>query len=120
MKRDLEKFRKILFYLEEHLEAGSTISSTALPFYDKGNNQEYNILIEHVRLLSESGLIEERHVPTEYNILRITAQGHDFLDALRNETVWNKTKEKMKELGSSSLGLAIKLAIEYGFDQLKN
>jgi hypothetical protein len=34
-------------------------------------------------------------------ILRLTWQGHDFLDAARNDTIWSKAKEKFLKPGIS-------------------
>ncbi len=48
-----------------------------------------------------------------FMIKRITSTGYDFLDALRNDTIWKKTKEKMKEVGGFTLGIAIEIAKEH-------
>lgn len=54
---------------------------------------------------------------------RLTWEGHDFLDKIRSETVWNKTKETIvkkglpfvfdvvKELATANMGDMIKVAI---------
>jgi hypothetical protein len=45
----------------------------------------------HVMILNEAGLLEGKNLSTmqdfEWKARRLTAQGHDFLDAIRNETV---------------------------------
>jgi hypothetical protein len=40
-------------------------------------------------------------VPAGVHINSLTWQGHEFLDAIRNETVWAKTTATIKEKGGS-------------------
>jgi predicted transcriptional regulator len=124
MKRDLDLLRNIMIYLEDNLAAGENIESTNISLYDGSSNEEYKKLSEHIKLLIEDGLIETSKPMgmggfTIFMILRITSKGHDFLDALRNDTVWNNTKEKMKEIGGFTLGVALDIAKGY-FTKLIN
>jgi hypothetical protein len=117
MKRDLDLLRDIMIYLEENLAPGENIQSTDISLYD-GSDEEYKKLSEHIKLLIEDGLIETSKPMMMkgfaiFMILRITSKGHDFLDALRNDTVWNNTKEKMKEIGGFTLGIALDIAKGY-------
>jgi hypothetical protein len=65
------------------------------------------ICARHVALLFDAGLAEGRLVNTNTHgivaasIDRLTSAGHDFLDAARNDTVWNKAKEKVLKPGLS-------------------
>lgn len=61
------------------------------------------VLSEHVKLLTEAELIEARVNPREATLLptRLTWQGHEFLDAARNETIWYKTKKLVQERGGA-------------------
>lgn len=117
MKRDLDLLRDIMIYLEENLVPGGNIQSTNISLCD-GSDEEYKKLSEHIKLLIEDGFIETSKPMMMggfaiFIILRITSKGHDFLDALRNDTVWNNTKEKMKEIGGFTLGIAIDIAKGY-------
>ncbi|MDD5159082.1 MAG: DUF2513 domain-containing protein [Sulfuricurvum sp.] len=117
MKRDLDLLRDIMIYLEENLAPGGNIQSNDISLYD-GSDEEYKKLSEHIKLLIEDGLIEtSKPVVMKgfaiFMIFRITSKGHDFLDALRNDTVWNNTKEKMKEIGGFTLGIALDIAKGY-------
>lgn len=116
MKRDLDLLRDIMIYLEENLIPGGNIQSTDISLYDD-SDEEYKKLSEHIKLLIEDGLIEAKPIMVGgfaiFMILRITSKGHDFLDALRNDTVWNNTKEKMKEIGGFTLGIALDIAKGY-------
>jgi hypothetical protein len=55
---------------------------------------------------------------TQYIAKNLTWEGHEFLDAARNETVWNSTKETAKQYGGSiplelMKGLLMKAASSY-------
>ena len=90
MKRDLETIRSILLKAEASSEA----------FRCETPEEIYNAV-----LLSDAGLIEGRFspptLPNTATILRLTWQGHDFLDAARDDTIWSKAKEKFLKPGIS-------------------
>lgn len=118
MKRDLDKIRNIMIYLEAKLQPNKEINSLDLPFYKKDSNDEdYLNMNEHITLLVESNFIKEHSISRQgskiYYITRITSDGHDFLDALRSESVWNKVKEKTVNAGRFTLSLVVELGKEY-------
>ena len=94
MTRDLDLIRSLLRETES-LPPGST-----LPVGRKAEpERHYN-----AKLLEEAGLAIVQSDSQGLNIVRMTWQGHDFLDALGDDTVWNKTKTKVnKAVGSASL-----------------
>ena len=48
--------------------------------------------------------------------VRLTAAGHDFLNAIRDETVWKKTQEKVSTVGG---GVAINVLVAIATEFLK-
>ena len=100
MKRSWDTIREILFKSEE-LEPGRSLRSD-----DFGESRTDEIAY-HVRLLEESGLIKVSIVEycgdagIHFDLERLTWVGHDFLDAIRNETIWKKTKTAIAEKGGS-------------------
>ncbi|MBV9852527.1 MAG: DUF2513 domain-containing protein [Armatimonadetes bacterium] len=65
-------------------------------------------LAYHVKLLSQAGLIDVKHWQTgDGNEVwlpkTLTWQGHEFLDAARNDTTWNKAKGQSKAKAVLSL-----------------
>ena len=117
MKRDIEKIRNIMLYLEENLEPNKEICSTDLPFYDKLDDNDYLIMKEHITLLVESNLVEEHNVTLKgfkiFYFRRITNKGYDFLDALRNDNVWNEVKDKTVKAGGYTLSFLVELGKDY-------
>ena len=88
MKRDMDLIRAMVIALENsHLNG--------LPDVDKA---EFNY---HAQLLIEAGLAEgalapaQRGIPTAALLWRLTWLGHDFADAIRNDTIWDSAKEKV-------------------------
>jgi hypothetical protein len=113
MKRDMDLVRAILFAIEES-ESSNVPTDLSIPNYSKMQ------IDYHLELLSDANLINSLGITpaTErsYSMAtprRLTWQGHEFLDAIRNETVWNKTKEVVKEKGGGlAFGIIRDLAIQ--------
>ena len=95
MRRDMELIRAILRGVEEQEEPGK--------FYSiEGYDQQ--TVARHVVLLQDAGLVEASFIgdtanPIVARIFRLTWSGHDFLDAVRNDTVWRKTMAFVAEKG---------------------
>jgi len=69
---------------------------------------------EHIQLLIDANLIDGEVIsPTAptFIINRLTWEGHDFLQAIHNDTVWRKILTKAKELGGS---MTMEIAKELG------
>lgn len=43
----------------------------------------------------------------------MTNQGHDYLAAVRSDTIWNKTKGAANQLGGATLGVMKDIAVAY-------
>lgn len=63
----------------------------------------------HLDLLCDAGLMTF----VTGSAYRLTNAGHDYLSAIRNDTVWKRTKEASKEVGGMTLGMMKDLAIAY-------
>ena len=104
MKRDLDLIRGIIFKSEEVDANSSNYNDLNFEGYDD------DTVVEHALLMYESGLIEASFVKLAdgsrqlYAIHRLLSPGHDMLAAIRNDTVWNRTKEKVSStVGSTTL-----------------
>lgn len=105
MKRNPDLVRKILIYLDEKPD-DKMVTELQLEGHDA------NEVMYHFILMDQAGLIRcEREVSTSTpdRVIRVypfslTWQGHEFLEASRNETRWNKAKELIKaKSGSMSM-----------------
>jgi hypothetical protein len=100
MKRDMELVRKILIAIEDYDQPNRPVRMTSLLTDYPENQVDYN-----TKLLYDSGLIDgiERRPNTGTYILvtALTWSGHEFLDAIRNDTVWHKVTQTVEEKGGS-------------------
>ncbi len=98
MKRDMDLIRKILLVIEEQYV------DTALYNIEV---EDYNMkaIAYHCKILHDAGLIsdyDDWYADDElqgFGVSSLTWDGHEFLDKIRDNTVWNKTKTVMKEKG---------------------
>ncbi|MFS9448744.1 DUF2513 domain-containing protein [Streptococcus cristatus] len=96
MKRDMELCRLILFKIEEEYKSNA-IFNISISGYDSEE------IAYHCNLLFNFGLISSYQATYADNSLHVfsvgslTWEGHDFLDKIREDTVWNSTKKKIKE-----------------------
>lgn len=98
MKRDLELVRKILLRVEqrEHVEPKFLISG-----YDE------NLVSYHVAIMEQAGLVDAivhkmLNGTMEGIPIRMTWQGHEWLDLARNNNVWKKAKKLIKDKAGSA------------------
>lgn len=97
MKRDIDLIRKLLLYFEEKPD-DKMVKELELEGYSKKEVQYHFILMD------QAGLLRcEREVSssTSDRIIRVypfslTWQGHEFIEAARNDSFWNKAKEMVK------------------------
>ena len=110
MKRDLDLFRDQLLQIEE-LDRGD---GEDLKLDHKGVKDL--VFREHLRLLKEAGLIEAFEVPdteddsTHYLPTRLTFQGHEYLDAIRDPDIWKTTKSIARTAGGAGLTFVWEIA----------
>lgn len=101
MKHNWDLIRKILLKLEEKPNTTDMLNSTDIPPFDK------HTVAYHYKLLSSAGLIEGFDISTidefDFYATTLTWQGHEFLDKIRNDSVWNKVKSTIQ---SKSLDLS--------------
>lgn len=118
MKRDMELIRKILFQLE-----GATTYDLPVELDIEGYKPEdinYNL-----GLIWQAGLIEiygkpisDLNSPTRYLPTSLTWQGHEFLDASRNEKAWKRVLKTIREKGGGLTFEIVKaLLIQYAKEE---
>ena len=67
----------------------------------------------HLSLIREKGLIEPAEGGTMDGSIyfrRLTWEGHDFLDSVRDDDIWKKTRNGAQEVGSWTFDLVKDLA----------
>ncbi|MGU9981648.1 DUF2513 domain-containing protein [Phreatobacter sp. HK31-P] len=120
MKRDLDFIRDILLQIEAGRRQFSTISSVraanlGLPPDETLSEEDALKLREHLHLLEQNGLIEVefRSLGGQVNVRGLTWQGHDFVDSVKDDEIWNKTKKGVQSAGGFTFELIKDLAKGY-------
>lgn len=99
MKRDMDLIRTIL------LEAEATAAEQAVVRIDgyDDSNYAYNVwLMEQAGLVEAAVVRASGHIPIKAHVFSLTWAGHDFLDAVRNDSIWAKTKARVAETAGSA------------------
>ena len=110
MKRDMELIRKILLVIEDQY-IDVALYNIEVEGYD------FEAIAYHCKILHDAGLISDYDgVFTfdglgDFGVGSLTWEGHEFLDKIRDDRVWGRTKETMKEKGIPfALDTVIKIA----------
>lgn len=96
MKLDMELVRRILLLIEEQEDDKFHIPEDV----------DLNVAGYHLNLLKEKGYINVKifyadNIPYFISGCSLTWEGHEFLDSIRNDTVWNKVMDTLKQEGGS-------------------
>ena len=92
MKRDMDLVREILLSTERLTGREALAGVAGCPEGEFAYN---------VDLMIQAGLVEATVAkawgsePVKAQVRALTWEGHDFLDAIRDDTIWNKTKTKV-------------------------
>jgi hypothetical protein len=104
VRRDNEYIRELLFEIE------AEPSHLFLAPLTLGGSEEEAKKHYHAELLCDAGFLSQEN---EGGVYRMTSQGHDYLDAIRSDTVWKKTKDGATAIGGATLGMLGELAKAY-------
>ena len=118
MKRDMDLVRKILLAVEAE-ESGYAKANPTIEGYSQ-EQVDY-----HIYLMWQAGLVDAADSSAMDSsspgaiLNSITWKGHDFLDAAKSSSVWEKAKEKAKAVGGAmTFDLLKELLVATARDQL--
>ena len=100
MQRDMELIRKILFVIEDkYVDTWLDSSDIKVDGYDM------KTIAYHCAILYDAGLVYDykgKYAGDElyfFGVGRLTWEGHELLDKIKSDTVWNKTKDTITKKG---------------------
>lgn len=119
MRRDLDLIRALLAQFEG-LPLDGAINARDAVVEPWTTDQ----IVYHCFLMHESMLIHAIDASTmgrrNILVLSLTSAGHDYLDAVRSDTIWKKVKSQAAAQGLSfTLDLAMATAVAYAKQLLK-
>jgi hypothetical protein len=93
MKRDIDLVRMLLIHLEEKPD-DKMVKELELDGYDKSNIKYHFILMDQAGLIRCERDVSSSTSDRVINVFpfSLTWQGHELLEASRNETTWKKAK----------------------------
>lgn len=111
MRRDMDLLRLLVLKLEAlHEEAHSIYMYDYKELLIDGYTQDQ--VAYHLDLAVEAGLIDTggNGIMNGFTFRRLTWEGHDFVDAVRDDDIWSKTRQGASAAGGFSLELLKDLA----------
>ena len=116
MKRDMDVVRDVLLAFEASEESVDRIDDLPITGYDK------SVIWHHAVILADKGYLVDMHREArmsgdDYVLLvyegaeyRLSWDGYEYLDAVRDPKVWAMTKEGAQKVGSSSVDVVWAIA----------
>ncbi len=111
MKRDMDLVRTILKTC-----ADATEPVDASVFVDETHSMQ--LIVYHFKIMSDAGLVESDINGTwngstiRASVKALTWDGNDFLDAVRSDSLWSKTKQRIAAtVGSASFDVVKAVAV---------
>jgi hypothetical protein len=99
MKRNWETIRQLLVKVEECTLPADTVRLGDFP------DERAAEISYHMALLMEAGLVEGSMVQTigpevkDFIATRLSWAGHELIDSIRSDTVWERTKKRFRDAG---------------------
>jgi len=121
MKRDFELIRKLLLFFEDK-QSPEHVEVPPIDGYDKSTIKYHLVLLHDAGLLRCEPIKSSTSDRVIYVIpFDLTWDGHEFLDKVRNETVWRKILEVIASKGGSvAFSVVNELATRYAMELVKN
>ncbi|MDB8552878.1 DUF2513 domain-containing protein [Turicibacter sanguinis] len=111
MRLNPDCIRDILLYVEENVDAKKfAVSFTSL--VDSLTSYDENTLHYHVNQIKKANLVDNvtygGNMPV--HIYDLSPKGHEFLENIRSDNMWNHTKSVAETVGSFSLNALTTIA----------
>ena len=124
MKRDMDLIREILLTFESSQTNRLARKSIVI------ENYSTDVVNFHIELLKEAGFIDHQIVQPQARDgtpflarfdmgMRLTMNGYDFLESIKDREVWARTKAGALKIGNAGLGVVWDLAKAYGKQVIK-
>jgi hypothetical protein len=115
MKLDKDLVREILLQVEASPDPMEMVN-LSIP----DHSQEE--IAYHVQILDEAGFIEALNLTTmsgyDWRPRRLTYEGHEFLDTIRDAEAWRFTKETAKNAGVAGIKTLFEIGKSYARQKL--
>jgi hypothetical protein len=107
MKRDMDCLRALLLKIEE-LPSNGIWSGVEVEGYSPAQVAYHAHLAQDAKFIVARFLLDEADV---FMVERLTYAGHEFLDAAREDKLWNKAKETVLKNAGTLTVESLKIAL---------
>ena len=105
MRRDLDLVRTLMLALEanDRLNGRGILIASARELFPEQQETD-DILAYHLMQIIDEGWLDGEYIEVsgDFIVRRLTADGHDFVDATRQPTIWDQAKSAIRAGGSES------------------
>lgn len=127
MKRDMDLVRSLLLRIEAlsptdqnaPVQQIYSLNTREAPL--RMGDEDPAELHYHMRLLADAGYLDlaQTQFAEGFNFRGLTWKGHDFLDSVRDDELWRKTKQGALAAGGFTFELLADLAKGFAKEQIK-
>ena len=99
MKRDFDLIRRIMAHIETIQPGHFSDENSFIVHLGLGEEYDRATILEHIGLLIEENFVKGKihksfdGIIDAVRITGLTWKGYDFIDASKDESIWNKAKE---------------------------
>ncbi len=124
MKRDMELVREILLFLEDdnreyYDDNDGTHDLIHIEGYTKREIEYHLVIMKDGELLKGELPRGDNKIITHKGV-RLDWNSHDFIETFRSDTIWNKSKEHLKEKGFQIANMPMDVLIGLGKSYIDN
>jgi Hypothetical protein (DUF2513) len=111
MQRDMDLIRDVLLEIEADPELDGHHWKSFAPTDEVCQRHSTQEVGYHLRLLVEAGFVKGVVGTDDLPVVsQLTWRGHEFLDNIRDPSIWRETKERLKGLPTVAIGVMAELA----------
>ena len=114
MQRDTDLIRELLISIAEdrRLNGQNWIAPDQRDDFGIIGKGKHSVdeVAYHLALLIEAGFVIGKTTMEMPIVSRLTWSGHEYLDNIRDQGIWHKTKERLGDLPSVSIGIVAEIA----------
>lgn len=120
MELNYECLRKTLMFLEKNLKLSDDLDFKPLGIHEIVDYSELKKDFDQkdiaycVHMLADSGMISvlsDNSWVRELRVQTITYKGHEFLQQIKNDTVWKRVTDKLKPIGVFTINFISQVAV---------
>ncbi|MDP2318620.1 MAG: DUF2513 domain-containing protein [Acidobacteriota bacterium] len=114
----MDLVRRIILALEDHPPGYVLDAPLAFPGFTEAQVGYHVLIMGEAELLNVQEMTGYGDSTPNAVPVRLTWAGHEFADAVRNDTVWNNTKARVGAAGSATLKVWVEVASKLLMQQI--